>query len=105
MMDARKFRILQAIIDDYIMQIPEPIKAERVHRLIAVGEHLATAYRTRLLGTVQPVLLEEKNASGQPCGYTPQYVHVACSGGQTGEIVNVRLTELTKEGMAGKAVE
>lgn len=87
------------------MQIPEPIKAERVHRLIAVGEHLATAYRTRLLGTVQPVLLEEKNASGQPCGYTPQYVHVACSGGQTGEIVNVRLTELTKEGMAGAPVE
>ena len=86
-------------------QIPEPVKDERVRRLIAVGEDLATACRERHFGTVQPVLLEDKTDDGALSGYTPQYVHVSVPGGQTGEIVNVRLTGLTREGMSGEIVE
>jgi threonylcarbamoyladenosine tRNA methylthiotransferase MtaB len=87
------------------MQMPEPVKAERVHRLIAVGEHLSVAYRTGLLGQTLPVLMEERAGNGTVGGYTPQYVHVTCKRGQPGQIVNVRLTGLTKEGMAGEPVE
>ena len=90
---------------DMADQVPEAIKEERVRRLIAVGEELAQRYRERLLGTVQPVLVEERQINGQATGYTPQYIHVICDAGAPGEIVNVRLTGITKEGMAGKAVE
>ena len=90
---------------DMADQVPEAIKEERVRRLISVGEELAHRYRERMLGTVQPVLVEERTIGGQATGYTPQYIHVLCDAGAPGEIVNVRLTDITKEGMAGKAVE
>lgn len=86
-------------------QVPEAVKAQRVHQLIALGDTLSAAYRQSLLGTVQPVLLEEKTRSGQMRGYTPQYVPVTCGVGKSGEIVNLRLTALTKAGMTGKRVE
>ena len=86
-------------------QVPEAVKAERVRRLIAVGQELSAAYRAKLLGTVKPVLLEERGADGAWNGYTPQYVHVACKGGGAGRIVPVRLTALTGAGMAGEPVE
>ncbi|MDD3212397.1 MAG: tRNA (N(6)-L-threonylcarbamoyladenosine(37)-C(2))-methylthiotransferase MtaB, partial [Eubacteriales bacterium] len=86
-------------------QVPEPVKTERVHRLIAIGDALSAEYRGNLLGTVQPVLLEEHGANGTLRGYTPQYVHVSCRGGRAGEIVNVRLSALTKAGMTGELVE
>ena len=86
-------------------QIPEQVKAERVHRLIALGEELSVAYRTRLLGTVQPVLVEERLQVGLHVGYTPQYVHVACEGGSPGKISQVKLETLTREGMSGTVVE
>ncbi|MDD3411908.1 MAG: tRNA (N(6)-L-threonylcarbamoyladenosine(37)-C(2))-methylthiotransferase MtaB [Eubacteriales bacterium] len=86
-------------------QIDENVKARRVARLIAVGDELARAYRERLLGTVQPVLLEQRGEDGLWTGYTPQYVHVACEGGAAGEIVNICLNRLTGEGMGGARVE
>ncbi len=86
-------------------QVPEAVKAQRVHKLIALGDTLSAAYRQSLLETIQPVLLEEKTRGGQMRGYTPQYVPVTCSGGKSGEIVNLRLTALTKAGMTGERVE
>ena len=49
--------------------------------------------------------LEEMLENGTVGGYTPQYVHVTCEGGAPGEIVNVYLESLTKEGMAGRRIE
>lgn len=86
-------------------QVPEVVKENRVRRLIAVGETLATTYREQMLGTVQPVLMEERLEDGLVTGYTPQYISVATNGGEAGRIVNVRLTALTKEGMTGEIVE
>ncbi|MCE5343960.1 MAG: tRNA (N(6)-L-threonylcarbamoyladenosine(37)-C(2))-methylthiotransferase MtaB [Eubacteriales bacterium] len=86
-------------------QVPEPVKKERVRRLIAVGEELSAAYRRELLGTVQPVLLEERGPGGTLGGYTPQYVHVTCVSGKPSRIVMVRLTALTEAGMKGEHVE
>ena len=86
-------------------QVPEDVKEERVRRLIAVGTELADAFRGKLLNTVRPVLLEERLENGCLCGYTPEYVQVTCAGGAAGQIVNVRLTALEKEGMRGETVE
>ena len=86
-------------------QVPQGVKDARVRRLIAVGEELADAYRQTLLGTTQPVLLEEALGGGHYGGYTPQYVHVEVNGGVTGHIVQVRLTGLMQEGMTGEPVE
>jgi threonylcarbamoyladenosine tRNA methylthiotransferase MtaB len=86
-------------------QIPQGVKDTRVRRLITVGEELADAYRKSLLGTVQPVLLEEALGSERFGGYTPQYVHVEVSGGGTGQIIRARLTGLNQEGMTGEPVE
>lgn len=86
-------------------QVPKAVKEARVRALIALGETLAKQYREALLGTTQPVLLEETLDGGRMAGYTPQYVHTACAGGRAGEIVLVRLEALTEEGMCGTVVE
>ena len=38
-------------------------------------------------------------------GYTPEYIHVLVEGGESGQVVNVRLESLTEEGMCGTLVE
>lgn len=86
-------------------QVPQADKAARVRTLIAVGEQLSVAYRQTLLGTVQPVLLEESQADGLLTGYTPQYVQVAVAGSEAGRIVQTRLCACTPEGMLGELVE
>jgi len=86
-------------------QVSETVKEDRVRRLMAVGESLAATYRERMLGSLQPVLLEERLEEGLLIGYTPQYIPVACTAGVAGQIVNVRLNALTQEGMSGEVVE
>ena len=83
-------------------QVPKHVKDERVRELIAVGEALSADYRSRMLQTVQPVLIEEKQHGGLYAGYTPQYVPVVCEKGTIGDIIPLRLTSLTKEGMRGE---
>jgi threonylcarbamoyladenosine tRNA methylthiotransferase MtaB len=83
-------------------QIPKRVKDERVNALIALGQELSAAYRKQMLGTVQPVLIEEKLRGGLYAGYTPQYVPVTCERGRIGEIAALRLNALTKEGMRGE---
>ena len=86
-------------------QIPEPEKEKRVHRLMALENRTATAYRESLLGETRSVLLEEPLADGRMAGYTPEYVQVAVGGGQSGQLGNVLLTGLTPEGLEGRIVE
>ena len=38
-------------------------------------------------------------------GYTPEYIHVLADGGESGQLVKVRLEALTEEGMRGTIVE
>ena len=83
-------------------QMPKQIKNERVRRLIEAGEALSAAYRKRVLNTVQPVLIEEKQRNGQYAGYTPQYIPIVAEHGVVGEIIPMRLYALSKEGMRGE---
>lgn len=86
-------------------QIPEAVKAERVRRLIALGDELAKRYHERFLGAEADVLLEERQPDGSVMGYTPEYIHVRVSSGEPGSLVRVRLDGLTQEGMHGTVVE
>ena len=83
-------------------QIPEHVKAERVRRLIALGDELAKNYHESFLGKTVPVLVEEKHKEGGMVGYTPEYIHVRVPEGSSGTVCHVRLTSLTEEGMAGE---
>ena len=82
-------------------QIPEHVKAERVRRLIALGDELARKYHEEQIGKVVPVLLEESLEDGSMVGYTPEYIHVRVPSGESGSIVNVRLTAIEGDGMLG----
>ena len=83
----------------------EPVKARRVHRLIALGGKLSRRYREQFLGQTAPVLLEEALPDGSAEGYTPEYIHVRAQDGRPGALAMVRLDALTEEGMAGTVVE
>jgi len=85
-------------------QIPEYVKADRVRRLIALGDELAKNYHESFLGKTVPVLVEEKHKEGGMVGYTPEYIHVRVPEGSSGTVCHVRLTALTEEGMAGENV-
>ena len=85
-------------------QIAESVKADRVRRLIALGDGLAADYRRGFLGKTVPVLVEEPYHDGGMAGYTPEYIHVRVPEGKSGSIVSVRLTALTEEGMTGEIV-
>ena len=86
-------------------QIPEHVKAERVKRLIALGDDLARKYHEQQLGKTVPVLLEETLADGSMVGYTPEYIHVRVPEGESGSVVNVRLTAVDGDGMLGEYAE
>ena len=86
-------------------QIEKSVKDQRVHALIALGEKLSEAHRRKMLGMERDVLLEESLSTGECIGYTQEYIHTVVKGGQAGQIVRVRLSGLTKEGMSGSLME
>ena len=86
-------------------QVEEAVKAQRVHRLIALGDALSRRYREGFLGREVPVLLEEALPDGGAEGYTPEYVHVRARDGRPGALARVRPDALTEEGMSGTVVE
>lgn len=85
------------------MQIPEPVKAERSARLIALGEKMSDEFRRHYLGSRQEVLLEEKhefNGYVYFTGYTKEYVKMAvpARGHRPNELVEGTVTgQLTEE--------
>ena len=61
-------------------QVPEPVKKERSHRLIVLGEKNRKAYSEQFLGKTLEVLFEEKETiGGISCwvGHTMEYLRVA----------------------------
>ena len=58
-------------------QVPEPVKAERSDRLLALTARQAAAYRAQFLGEREELLLEEEAEVGGVCcmtGHTKRYV-------------------------------
>lgn len=83
-------------------QIPEPVKAERSARLIALGEEMSTQFRRHYIGSRQEVLLEEKreiNGDAYFTGYTKEYVKVAvpAQGQASNKLVSGKITGMLTE--------
>ena len=85
-------------------QVPESVKKERVHRLQAVAGEMAGEYCQSYLGTVQRVLLET-DTQGEKDGLTDTYIRVYTNDeAELGEIYNVRLERLYKDGIYGTII-
>lgn len=80
-------------------QVPEDIKNERVHKLIALSDQLAKEYASDFEDTVVEVIPEEefKDEPGKHLfvGYTPNYLKVVFEGNEDmiGKLVKVKITE------------
>lgn len=81
-------------------QAPADVKRRRTAELIELGGRLSAAYQREQLGSVREVLLEEEVAPGLCAGYTREYLRVYAPG-RPGEIVNVRLTDVSEDSMLG----
>lgn len=73
-------------------QVPESVKAERSHRLIALEADIRRAILDGQTGKVVPVLFEGQE-NGLLCGHTPEFFEVAVPAGSAahGEILPVRI--------------
>ena len=76
-------------------------KEERSHAAIAVAQKMSEAYREGLIGSVQSVLLEEKDGpyfTGHAMNYTKVYVK---GEGLHNAVKNVKITAVYKDGVMG----
>ena len=77
------------------------VKEARSRAAIAVAEEMSRAYRKSLIGTVQPVLFEEK-CGGFFTGHAPNYVKIYAEGEDLhNEICPVRVTGIHEDGVIG----
>ncbi|MBD7964448.1 tRNA (N(6)-L-threonylcarbamoyladenosine(37)-C(2))-methylthiotransferase MtaB [Fictibacillus norfolkensis] len=80
-------------------QVPEDIKNERVHKLIALSDQLAKEYASNYEDTVVEVIPEEAFKDDPTnklyVGYTPNYLKVLFEGNEEmiGKLVKVKITE------------
>ena len=85
-------------------QVSDGEKKRRVAELMALGERSSALFRQRFLGRVMPVLVETAT-EGTAEGLTPNYQRVWLHGPVAeGEIVEVRLQKLYREGYWGGTV-
>ena len=84
-------------------QLTNALKEQRARELIALGDAVGRKYRERFLHRTVEVLLEERDASGCWVGYTPEYlrVEVAETAGAQGQYRQVRIREVTDDGLRG----
>lgn len=82
--------------------LPKSVKNRRAAELIGLGRRLEHAYLDAALGSVQSVLLEQRDEAGRRTGYTGTYIHTAVNGGAQGGIVNVRLLKREGETVLGE---
>ncbi len=55
-------------------QLPNEVKEKRSKEMISLGEEMASAYRQKFIGSVQPVLVEKVVPNCYAEGFTPHYL-------------------------------
>jgi threonylcarbamoyladenosine tRNA methylthiotransferase MtaB len=86
-------------------QVPEPVKAERLQRLQAIAQAAQLRYATSFIGQVEQVRVESRSKrSGLMMGTSDHYLQVEFAGSPTlvGQLVPVRLLEVSNEGILGE---
>ena len=85
-------------------QVLKKVREERARRLIAIGNDLSLAYRQKMLGRKVQVLCEE--VQDDFCtGYTDTYIPCRFRGGQPGEMAEITVTALTRDGILGELAQ
>ena len=85
-------------------QVPENAKKERVLRMQALADRKAEEFRRRFLGRRKPVLFET-DCKGIKDGLTDNYIRIYTDAEVAlGEIYEVELQELYKDGIRGRVV-
>ena len=86
-------QVLQQL--EWMDQIDEEVKNERVHRLIELSDQLAKEYASQYEGEVLEVIPEERLENGLYEGYTDNYLRVQfpATDEMIGEIVKVKITK------------
>ena len=86
-------------------QVPEPVKKERVHRMQALADRKAEEFHRMFLGKKMRVLFETEK-DGVTDGLTDNYIRVYTeSAVECGEIYEVAIEKLYKDGVWGTVVE
>ncbi len=88
-------------------QVPDSVKSERIQQLQQVCKAAARRYAARFLGRVERVLVESRSKlSGLMTGTSDHYLQVefAASPSLAGQLVKVRITDLTADGVVGELV-
>ncbi|MCX7925938.1 MAG: tRNA (N(6)-L-threonylcarbamoyladenosine(37)-C(2))-methylthiotransferase MtaB [Fimbriimonadales bacterium] len=87
--------------------VPDSVKSERIQQLQRVCKAAAQRYASRFLGRVERVLVESRSKlSGLMMGTSDHYLQVEFAGSPNlaGELVKVRITDLTADGVTGELV-
>jgi ribosomal protein S12 methylthiotransferase len=94
--------------------IPKRVKTRRLRKLAALQEKISLAYHRKLIGTIQPVLVEgpspetELLLEGRLASQAPEVdgrVLISSGLGRVGEIMPVRLTEAHPHDLIGEIVD
>ena len=86
---------------DFPNQLGNAVKEQRSREAISVAEEMSLAYRQKLVGSVQPVLFEDREGA-YFTGHAPNYVKVYVQEDNLhNEIRNVTVTEIFKDGVFG----
>lgn len=88
-------------------QLPNSVKQERSHKLIAIGEELAANFLEAHKGKEMPVLFERAVAEGVYEGHTTNYlkVHAKSEKDLSNTIASVRITAWESETALGEVTE
>jgi threonylcarbamoyladenosine tRNA methylthiotransferase MtaB len=81
-------------------QVPDPIKKQRVHRLIDLAQGMAAEYRSRFVGTTTSVLWESRREDAWE-GLTDTYIRVRTqsTADLTNRLTPALLTEAREDGL------
>jgi len=88
-------------------QVPEPVKAERLQRLQAIVQAAQLRYAASFVGQVEMVRVESRSKqSGLMMGTSDHYLQVEFAGSPAlvGQLVPVRILEVSGEGILGEQV-
>lgn len=85
-----------------LKDVPQDIKSERLHRLLAAGKAAEERYLSARLGKVYKVIFEEFDGQ-YTCGYTGGYIKVYVEGRHEGE-ADVKLLSLFSGGAIGETL-
>lgn len=88
-----------------LKELPDPVKKERLHRLLALAEELRADYERRFIGKTLAFIPEEEK-EGRAVGYSENYIRLYLEGGaEAGKKLLVRAVEPFADGLLCERTE